>query len=79
MNESKWIRQTHRWLSITFTALVAVNIILNFAVPAPEPLAMWVGILTLLPLALLMLTGLYLFVLPYARRRRAGRDASEGG
>ena len=77
MNESKWIRQTHRWLSVTFTALVVVNIVLNFVVPAPEQVTMWVGILTLLPLALLMLTGLYLFVLPYAIRRRAGRSARE--
>jgi quinol-cytochrome oxidoreductase complex cytochrome b subunit len=77
MNWSKWIRQTHRWLSITFTVLVIVNIVLNFVVPAPEQLALWVGILTLLPLALLMLTGVYLFVLPYATRWRAGRHAAE--
>lgn len=77
MNWSKWIRQTHRWLSITFTVLVIVNIVLNFVAPAPEQLTLWVGILTLLPLALLMLTGLYLFVLPYAIRRRAGRGTAE--
>ncbi len=65
MNWSKRIRQTHRWLSITFTVLVS-----NFVAPGPEQLALWVGLLTLLPLALLMLTGLYLFVLPYAIRRR---------
>jgi hypothetical protein len=29
----------------------------------------------LLPLALLLLTGLYLFVLPYATRWRSGRRA----
>jgi hypothetical protein len=69
MNWSKRIRQTHRWLSITFTVLVIVNIVLNFT-PVSEELALRVGILTLLPLALLMLTGLYLFVLPYAARRR---------
>lgn len=69
MNWSKPIRQIHRWLSITFTVLVIVNIVLNF-VSVPEQLALWVGIITLLPLALLMLTGLYLFVLPYTTRRR---------
>jgi len=35
-----------------------------------------VGLLALLPLALLMLTGLYLFVLPYAAKWRNARDAS---
>lgn len=72
MNERKWIRQTHRWLSITFTLLVIVNIALN-VVPGLEQVALWVGVLTLLPLALLMLTGLYLFALPYLARRRAAR------
>ena len=72
MNRSQRIRQFHRWLSIAFTVLVIVNIVLNFVAPAPEQLTLWVGLLTLLPLALLMLTGLYLFVLPHARRRRAG-------
>jgi len=33
-------------------------------------IALWVGLLTLLPLALLMLTGLYMFVLPYAAKWR---------
>lgn len=36
MNWGKWIRQAHRWLSITFTVLVAVNIVLNFVAPGPE-------------------------------------------
>lgn len=36
MNRSKRIRQTHRWLSITFTVLVIVNIVLNFVAPVPE-------------------------------------------
>jgi hypothetical protein len=74
MNRSKWIRQIHRWLSIAFTVLVIVNIVLNFVAPGPEQLTLWVGLLTLLPLALLMLTGLYLFVLPHATRWRAGPE-----
>lgn len=78
MNWSKRIRQTHRWLSITFTVLVIVNIVLNSVAAGPEQLALWVGVLTLLPLALLMFTGLYLFVLPYATRWRAG-EAPRGG
>lgn len=77
MNSSEWIRQAHRWLSITFTVLVVVNIVLNFVSPGPEQLALWVGMLALLPLALLMLTGLYLFVLPHAERWRARRRTGE--
>lgn len=30
MNWSKIFRQAHRWLSVIFTALVVVNIVLNF-------------------------------------------------
>lgn len=73
MNWNKWIRQIHRWLSIIFTVLVIVNIGLNFVASAPEEIVIWVGIMTLLPLVLLLLTGLYLFVLPYGIRWRARR------
>jgi hypothetical protein len=66
MNWSTWIRQLHRWLSIAFTAAVIVNIV---ALVQKEP-AVWVGLLALLPLALLLCTGLYLFVLPYAAKGR---------
>ena len=67
---NKWVRQIHRWLSITFTLFV----IANFIVLGKDKIAFWVGVLTLLPLALLMFTGLYLFVLPYLARRRAPVD-----
>lgn len=69
MNGNNWIRQTHRWLSIAFTAAVIVNI----AALMQQQQAVWIGLLVLVPLVLLMLTGLYLFVLPYAAKwRRAG-------
>jgi hypothetical protein len=68
MNWNKWIRQIHRWLAITFT----VAVIANIAVMGQEKLALWVGLLTLLPLALLLFTGLYMFVLPYASKWRGG-------
>ena len=70
MNWSKWIRQIHRWLSIIFTAVVA-GIFITLGL-GKEP-AFWVYFVPLLPLALLMLTGLYLFVLPYAAGRGARR------
>ena len=69
MNWSKWLRQIHRWLSIAFTVAVIVNIV---ALRQGEPVV-WVGLLALLPLALLLLTGLYLFVLRYAARWRSER------
>lgn len=72
MNWNKGIRQTHRWLSIAFTLAVVVNIVVNFIASGQEELALWVGLATLLPLSLLLFTGLYLFVLPYSTRR--GRD-----
>lgn len=68
MNWNKWIRQTHRWLSIAFTAAIIVNIVVIVA----GRYARWVGLLAVLPLALQLLTGLYLFVLPYAAKWHGG-------
>ena len=69
MNWNNWIRQTHRWLSIAFT----VAVIVTFVALAQRNPAAWVTYSPLLPLALLLFTGLYLFVLPYATRWRSGR------
>jgi len=69
LNWNKWIRQIHRWLSIAFTVAVIVNIV---ALVQKEQ-AVWVGVLTLFPLAFLLLTGLYLFALPYTARWRSGQ------
>jgi ABC-type polysaccharide/polyol phosphate export permease len=70
LNWNKWLRQIHRWLSIAFTVAVIVNII---ALRGGKEPAFWVYLLALLPLALLLLTGLYLFVLPYATKWRSGQ------
>jgi hypothetical protein len=69
LNWNKWVRQIHRWLAIAFTVTVIVNIA---ALGQQEP-AVWVGLSALLPLALLLPTGLYLFVLPHATKWRSGR------
>jgi hypothetical protein len=69
MNWNHWIRQLHRWLSIAFT----VTVIANFIALAQGKPPAWVTYSPLLPLALMLLTGLYLFVLPYAIRSRSGR------
>ena len=71
MNWNTWIRQTHRWLSIVFTAGVMIN---GVAV-ARGKYAGWIGLFALVPLALLLFTGLYLFVLPYAAKWRRVRRA----
>ena len=67
MNWNKLMRQVHRWLSIAFTVAVVVNIVAM----TQEKQAVWVGMLALLPLILLLLSGLYMFALPYVRPRRA--------
>jgi hypothetical protein len=69
LNWSTLIRQSHRWLSIAFTVTVIANFV---ALSQGQPPA-WVTYSPLLPLALLLLTGLYLFVLPYATKWRVGR------
>jgi hypothetical protein len=70
MSWNNRVRQIHRWLSIAFTLAVIVNIIANVTTTGQGELALWLGLLALLPLVLLLLTGLYLFVLPYAARWR---------
>ncbi|MDB5418028.1 MAG: hypothetical protein JWP50_1447 [Phenylobacterium sp.] len=72
MSSNNWIRQIHRWLSMAFTVGFIVNTGVIFALGRRQP-AFWVYLLALLPLALLLLTGLYLFVLPYAAGWRSGR------
>ena len=60
-----WVRQIHRWLSIVFTVTVIANFV---AMTQGQPPA-WVTNSPLPPLALLLFTGLYMFALPYVRRR----------
>lgn len=63
------MRQTHRWMSMAFTAAV----IAAFVALAQAQPVVWVSYLPLVPIALLLLTGLYLFVLPCVTRRRSVR------
>jgi heme A synthase len=69
LNWNKWIRQTHRWLSIAFTVAVIVN---GVAV-AEKKYTNSLGLLAVIPLALQFFTGMYLFVLPYAAKWGSGR------
>ena len=72
MNWNTSIRQIHRWLSIAFTVAVIVNVIAMMQ----EKQAVWVGLLALFPLILLLLTGLYMFALPYTAKWRCARGIS---
>ncbi|HUQ98072.1 MAG TPA: hypothetical protein VM166_01380 [Gemmatimonadaceae bacterium] len=72
MNWNHWVRQIHRWLSIFFTLTVIANFLSMTQGKPPD----WVTYSPLLPLFLLMFSGLYMFFLPYATRRRSGRRAS---
>jgi heme A synthase len=75
MNWSKWIRQFHRWVSMAFTLTVVINFIFIFAQRGQQPPAM-VTYSPLFPLALLLFSGLYLFVLPYRAKARNTSGAS---
>lgn len=74
MNVSKGIRQFHRWVSILFT----LTVLANFAAMTQGPPPAWITYAPLLPLALLLFTGLYLFALPYFSRRRSPPDNGQG-
>lgn len=73
MNWNKSIRQTHRWLSIVFTATVIANFIALAQSGGAMPPA-WITYSPLPPLALMLLSGLYLFFLPYVSRRRGNES-----
>ena len=71
MSSNKWVRQIHRWMSIAFTVTVIANFVaLAKGTGTPPP---WVTYSPLPPLFLLLFTGLYMFVLPYAAKWRVGR------
>jgi hypothetical protein len=70
LNWNTRVRQIHRWLAIAFT----VTIIATSVALAQEEPVLWMSYLPLLPLALLLFSGLNLFVLPYAAKRRKARE-----
>ena len=74
---SRWIRQIHRWLSLVFTLTVIANFVALAAGKGQPPA--WVTYSPLLPLAFLLFTGLYMFVLPYATKGRSEPRTNIGG
>ncbi|SHN36855.1 hypothetical protein SAMN05192549_108232 [Duganella sacchari] len=65
------IRQSHRWLSMLFTLTVIANFVARAAAPGEPP--PWITYAPLPPLFLMLLSGLYLFALPYTGRQRGAR------
>lgn len=70
MSWNKWIRVTHRWLSVALT----VAVIINGVAVAERKYTNKLGLMAVAVLALLWLSGVYLFLLPYAAKWR-GRSA----
>lgn len=63
---SKNVRVFHRWMSIVFTGLVIVVFIANTMDGKPA----WIDYVPLPALALMLVSGLYLFALPYLVERQ---------
>ncbi|MET1007115.1 MAG: hypothetical protein ABWX96_16320 [Propionibacteriaceae bacterium] len=70
MNWNKVVRQGHRWTAIAFTlSLVVVVVALQV-----EDAALWLYYLPLVPLVLMLPTGLFMLIQPYASRWRGRRS-----
>lgn len=74
MRLANFVRRSHRWLAVVFTVTVVATTV---ALSLPEPM-LWVSYVPLLPLALMFISGGYLFFQPYRAKRRAGRGPVEG-
>ncbi|HTH75644.1 MAG TPA: hypothetical protein VL635_14685 [Trinickia sp.] len=75
MSVAAVIRRCHRWIGIVFTLTVVANFVaMAQGKGAPPP---WITYSPLAPLALLAVSGLYLFALPYFSRNTA-RPAPPG-
>lgn len=59
------VRQVHRWSAVVFL----ITVLATFAALAPADPIVWVSYLPLLPLAVLLFSGLYMIVRTYAARR----------
>ena len=64
MHGNALIRQIHRWLSLAFT----IAVIINITALIMQSQQAWIGLLALVPLIPLLVTGLHLFALPYLAR-----------
>jgi hypothetical protein len=60
-------RNVHRWTSVVFTLTVIVNFLVMAKGQPPD----WITYSPLIPLAVLMLTGTYLFIRSYTEKLSA--------
>lgn len=75
MNWNKWIRWTHRWLSVVFTAAILINLVAIVLKKYSNGL----GLMAVSVLGLMFFSGAYLFLLPYAAKWRGGGTGRNGG
>lgn len=64
MSISRRVRQSHRWVSVTFT----LTVLANFAAMTQGTPPAWITYAPLLPLTVLLVSGTWLFILPYVRK-----------
>lgn len=65
----KWIRQFHRWMAIAFTIGFLINSAVIFMAKGEQP-PTYVYSFVLVPLFLLLPTGLYMLVGPWLKSAR---------
>lgn len=71
---SNEIRKFHRWTGFVLTVAVVINIVALMM----KVQAFWIGLLALIPLIAMMVTGLYMFFQPYIMKARGERtEAAE--
>jgi hypothetical protein len=66
---SRLIRDFHRWVCIAFTLGVIANTVVIFMLNKGQQPPAWMYLFALIPLFLLLFSGLYLFGLPYLGNR----------
>jgi heme A synthase len=71
LNANTFIRQFHRWVSAAFVVIVLITWV-TLAKKGP----IWVSYTPLFPLALLAISGIYMFFRPYFGKSRAPRRAA---
>lgn len=74
MSWQAWMRHGHRWLSIVFTLAVILNFAARAVLPGEPPA--WITYAPLPPLFLQLISGLYLFALPYMGKLNPNGGAS---
>ena len=62
---NKWIRIIHRWLVVPFTLTIVLLLIGNIAQRGTYEVPNWLGLIGILSIILLALTGVFMFAKYY--------------